>query len=134
MHEMRPVYMKRDLHTRCVYIKDCNTLQHTATHCNTLQYTATHCNTLLLASIFSLTNTLQHTATHCNTLQHTATHCNTLQYTTTRCVAVNALAHQHAHTNTHHFFLSDLSSLPFSPSFLSCLSAVVHVLSSKIRQ
>jgi len=26
--------------------RDCNTLQHTATHCNTLQHTATHCNTL----------------------------------------------------------------------------------------
>jgi len=40
---------------RCV--RDCNTLQHTATHCNTLQHTATHCNTL------------QHTATHCDALR-----------------------------------------------------------------
>jgi len=64
--------------------KQCNTLQHTATHCNTLetdrladggsgfgagktQCTATHCNIL------------QHTAAHCNTRQHTATHGNTLE-------------------------------------------------------
>jgi len=34
-------------------LKQCNTLQQTATHCNTRQHTTTHCNTL------------QHTATHC---------------------------------------------------------------------
>ena len=52
--------------------RDCNTLQHTATHCNSLQLTATHCSTL------------QYTATHRNTLQRTATHHNTLQHTATQ--------------------------------------------------
>jgi len=28
-------------------VKNCNTLQHIATHCNTLQHTATHCNTVV---------------------------------------------------------------------------------------
>jgi len=39
--------------------KNCNALQHKATHCDTKQHTGTHCNTL------------QHIATHCHTLQHT---------------------------------------------------------------
>ena len=49
-----------------MFVRLCNTLQHTATHCK-LQHTAKHCNRL------------QHTATHCNTLRRTATHCDTLQ-------------------------------------------------------
>jgi len=48
-------------------LRQCNALQHIATHCNALQRTATHCNAL------------QRTATHCNALQCTAMHCNALQ-------------------------------------------------------
>jgi len=46
-------------------VRNCNALQHTATHSNTLPHTATHCNAL------------QHTTIHCNILQYTAIHCNT---------------------------------------------------------
>ena len=58
---------------REVFLKYCDTRQHTTTCCNTLQHAATHYNML------------QHTALHCNTLQHTVTHCNTLQHTATHC-------------------------------------------------
>jgi len=87
--------------------KDCNTLQHTATHCSTLQHTATHCNTL------------QHTATHCKTLQHTATHCNTLQHTTTH---YNTLQHTATHCNT----LQHTCNTPATHLQLTCNSPVTH--------
>ena len=60
---------------RMILIRDCNTLQHTATDCYALQHTAMHCNTLQLDALSS-----SKLATHCNTLLNTVTHCNTLQW------------------------------------------------------
>jgi len=78
-------------------MKNCNILQHTATHCNKYQHTATPCNTLqnILVLIHAFTDSgniagavdvhekLQHTATYCHILQQTPTHCNTLQHPAT---------------------------------------------------
>jgi len=84
------------LSTQFLNIRDCNTLQHTATHCNTLHHTAPHCTTLQHTVTHCTTlhqtaphcNTLHHNATHCDTLQHTATHCNTLHHTAPHCTTL----------------------------------------------
>jgi len=55
-------------------IRDCNTLQYTAT------YWISVCEVYARSSDLHC-NPLQPTATHCNKLQRTATHCNTLQFT-----------------------------------------------------
>ena len=71
-----------------LYGKNCNTLQHTASHCNTLQLTATHCNSLQHTHTHTPTsNTLQRTAAHSNALQHTATHCSTHVHTYAQSLA-----------------------------------------------
>jgi len=58
--------------------RDCNTLQHTATHCSTLQHIATHTifhrGTQCGLTCFERDcKTLQHTATH--TMLNRGTHC-----------------------------------------------------------
>jgi len=80
------------------YTKQCNTLQHIATHCITLQHTilqhttgkdVTHQTPWYLAAELTMSNT----ATHCNALQHTKYHdisllnwlYQTLQHTETHC-------------------------------------------------
>ena len=58
-----------------VFIRSCNTLQHTATLHNTLQHThnmeAPHAN-------FACTSSSTISVRSCNTLQQSETHCNTL--------------------------------------------------------
>ena len=72
-----------------------HTLYHIAKNCNTLQHAATHCN--MLYHIASSCNTRQHAATHCNTLQHTATNGNTLQYTAAHCSTLQQIFRQPYH-------------------------------------
>ena len=51
--------------------KQCNTMQHNATHCTMLHHT-----TILIWGALQV----QHSATLCNTLQNAATHCTTLHH------------------------------------------------------
>ena len=124
-----------------VWPRDCNILQHTATHCDTLQHTATHCNTLqhtaahcsthCNSSIFIVLfyketwhsiEPLNQT-TRCNSLQHTTTHykhCNTLQHSATHCRDCNKPQHTATHCNTLQHAAAHSNTLP-SPHIVSTM-------------
>ena len=127
--------------------RNCNALQHTATHCNTLQHTATHCNALQRTATYC--HALQRTATHRTALQHTLEDCcsgaariekekgkievhHTLQHTSEDCCSVlRELERRHAelndtHVNLRHEISKNIENYSLAEVFV-CACLIVYV-------